>query len=725
MEYVDFELEIGARSGRAYALSVLRSPAGEPRGTFLPLDRRTLEVRLLGLENALLRSGATQRRVAPPDEAPVRALGQELFGALLNGEIRACYQQSQRMTRERGKGLRLKLRIQLPELAALPWEFLYDPGEEEYVCLSRRTPIVRYLETRYPPPPLDLRPPLRILGVVSSPDGLPKLDTPAEQARVEQSLSDLREAGLVDLLWLPGQTWSHLQTALWAGPWHIFHFIGHGGFDAERDEGVLAFANDDGTKRLLTATEFGRLLGDHDPLRLAVLNACEGARGGLRDVFSSTAATLVRRGVPAVVSMQYEISDGAAIQFGTRFYAALAHNLPVDAALAEARIGMSVATSESAEWGTPVLYTNSPDARLFNLSEVRSIVTQGAKGSTRPSTTDQLQQRWEQALAYIQAEQWNQAAQLLTTIVAEQPDYRDAAARLEVVRSHARVDELYAEARALQASGSWQASLDVLQQIRALDPDYRDSDGLTHIAREALSKPEPQVSPDPVVPPATATKASIPERTPVAASALSKVVLFGIWFALALFIEHSSYEEAKMPFQLPSRLDVAVLGYQPSWVWAGGGAVVAVVFMLYLASRSRTSISWSRVLFGAALVGIACVLLEALTGSIKQFIQVEDPKLITTELTLPFALLFVTTVLGDVAIGALTGLLIWAYCKWSRVVLAERPATLSRAAGGGAGSGAAVSWVWAFPQLLPVAGVLALTLGLWGLFHGSGGEPGD
>jgi hypothetical protein len=65
--------------------------------------------------------------------------------------------------------------------------------------------------------------------------------------------------------------------------------------------------------------------------------------------------------------MQYEISDQAAIQFSARFYTALARGLPVDAAVAGARIGMSLATRGSAEWGTPVLYMQAPDGHLFAL----------------------------------------------------------------------------------------------------------------------------------------------------------------------------------------------------------------------------------------------------------------------------------------------------------------------------------------------------------------------
>ena len=150
MEYVDFELEIGSGSGREYPVTVLRSPEGEAHATMrFPFDTLQLEKCLTDLENALLRSGGwkdTRRRVLPPQEKAVQEFGQALFDAVLVGEVRSCYAASRRGASGLGKGLRLKLRIQAPELAELPWEFLYDPHRAEYVCLSRRTPLVRYLE---------------------------------------------------------------------------------------------------------------------------------------------------------------------------------------------------------------------------------------------------------------------------------------------------------------------------------------------------------------------------------------------------------------------------------------------------------------------------------------------------------------------------------------------------------------------------------------------------
>ena len=43
-----------------------------------------------------------------------------------------------------------------------------------------------------------------------------------------------------------GQTSSELEDALDEGPWHVFHFIGHGGYDRAANEGTLALADETG-----------------------------------------------------------------------------------------------------------------------------------------------------------------------------------------------------------------------------------------------------------------------------------------------------------------------------------------------------------------------------------------------------------------------------------------------------------------------------------------------
>ena len=380
MEYLDFEVAIEADVGGEFRVAVLRSPVGETReATRFPFSPEELRTRLGNLREALIRARGERDVVpAPYDKtdsggATARDFGRVLFEVLFAGQVGSLYVESIREARKKpDRGLRVKLRTQTPELADLPWEFLLDPRKGDFVCLSNATPLVRYLESPNPPEALAVTPPLRILGMIASPAGLPALDVEREKALIDEAVSDSRKRGLLDITWLPAQTWQALTQALGAGgggPWHIFHFIGHGGFDPGTNEGHLALATEDGSRYELSAIGLSRLLGDHESLRLVVLNACEGARGGTNDVFVSTAAVLVRRGLPAVVSMQQAISDSAAIQFARELYRTVALGSPVDGAVAEGRKAVSLALPRSLEWATPVLHMRSPDGILFKVRE--------------------------------------------------------------------------------------------------------------------------------------------------------------------------------------------------------------------------------------------------------------------------------------------------------------------------------------------------------------------
>jgi hypothetical protein len=385
-EYLDFEVEIGEGIGREYPVAVIRSPAGEARDMMtFPFDQLALEAHLKDIKIALLQSGGKRRVILTQEEQAIHDFGRALFDALFSRELRSRLDVSLREAAMQGKGLRLKLRFRTPELAALPWEYLYDPRQGEFMCLSRLTPVVRYLELPQPVLPLEVSPPLRILGMIASPNDLPSLDVQREQRRVAQALRRLRERGLVEMEWLSGQTWRDLQQAMWRGPWHIFHFIGHGSFDAASDEGIIALADDYNRTSPLRATQLGRLLADHPSLRLVMLNACEGARGGDRDIFSSTASILVRRGIPAVLAMQHEITDQAAVEFARTFYEALASGMPVDAAVVAGRIAVSVGILNSVEWGTPVLYMRTPDGVLFRVSAAAAPPTPAPRPAAPPS----------------------------------------------------------------------------------------------------------------------------------------------------------------------------------------------------------------------------------------------------------------------------------------------------------------------------------------------------
>jgi hypothetical protein len=369
IRYKDFDVEVRKEPGGKYTVIVQQSPAGEAKEIIeFPFDEKKLERQQDKLRIAL-RRGRT-RQICAEDEQPVKELGKELFDTIFPGEVGIRYDVSRQMARQEDMGLRLRLHLDAPEWVALPWEFLYDERQGDYICISRNTPVIRYLELPQEIKPLSVKPPLRILGLIASPNNLDPLDVKREKSLVETAIQPLKDRGLVELVWSEGHTWRALQQKMREGPWHIFHFIGHGGFDQVADEGFIALEADDGSTYPLPAQQLARLLADHTSLRLVVLNSCEGARSSQRDVISSTASVLVRSGIPAVVAMQYEISDQAAVEFARSFYESLAFGYPVDSSMAEARKAVSTAIIGTVEWGTPVLYLRSPDGVLFTIGQI-------------------------------------------------------------------------------------------------------------------------------------------------------------------------------------------------------------------------------------------------------------------------------------------------------------------------------------------------------------------
>jgi CHAT domain len=367
--YVDFDLLV-ERAGKKCRARVLASPAGTttPIEFPVPIRRERLQIFILTVG----RPRQNVRRIETPVEQDVKDLGTRLYRSVFRDQIRDCLKTSETEARRQGAGLRIRLHLDV-SAADLPWEFLFDDAKESFLSLSRMTPIVRYLEIDDVPMPLKLDPPLRVLAVISSPSDYPQLDVEGEWARLNGALAAQREAGTVHVERLAPVTIDELLQVLQRGTYHVLHFIGHGGFRRSTEEGVLIFQDESGASREVTGEELGILLQDHPSLRLVVLNSCEGARGDVRDPFSGTAQSLIRRRIPSVIAMQFEITDTAALRFSQSFYGALAGNYPIDAAVAEARKSIRLAGNEF-EWGTPVLYMMSPDGRVFELPKEAELV---------------------------------------------------------------------------------------------------------------------------------------------------------------------------------------------------------------------------------------------------------------------------------------------------------------------------------------------------------------
>lgn len=351
MTYLDFDLLIEGSEG-GYRARVLNSPAGQAttnfRLSFLEQEGRGLEA--LEIES-------------------VKTFGKRLFEAVFDDQVQSCLRRSLDQANRQGMGLRIRLRLtDVPELASLPWEYLYDPHLNRFFALSIETPLVRYLDLPELIQPLAIKPPLKVLVVISSPSDQMPLDVEQEWTTLNEALSELEQRGLVALEQLENASLSALQRQLRRSEYHIFHFIGHGSFDEDSQDGVLILEDEQGRGHRASGQDLGTLLHDHRSLRLAFLNACEGARASRSDPFAGVAQSLVQQGIPAVVAMQFAITDEAAIALVREFYSALAEGYPVDADLAEARKAVFV-LGDNVEWGTPVLHMRSPDGRVFDIEQ--------------------------------------------------------------------------------------------------------------------------------------------------------------------------------------------------------------------------------------------------------------------------------------------------------------------------------------------------------------------
>jgi hypothetical protein len=361
MEYDEFEVLL-ERSGDGYTARVVDSPTGPvPAMPFVPPEP-------VGGLPAVRLGVRGERRLKPEAPAPPspKEFGADLFRALFNETALASLRTSQYGAATRQRGLRLRLRFaDATALANLPWELLYDPERHWYPCQLSRFPTLRFVDLPEPVLPLRVTGPLRMLVVISSPVDLPPLEVEREWTLLRDELDPLVRSGRLELERLPVASLEDVRETLMHRDFHIFHYIGHGGSDEDTGEGHLAFTGPDGRQRRVSGSQLGVMLSN-SPIRLAVLNSCEGGHVSDVDPYASTAIALVEQGIPAVVAMQFQITDTAATAFSRTLYDAVTAGRPVDLAVTLAR--QAVLAASEGEWATPVLYLRAVDGVLFDLA---------------------------------------------------------------------------------------------------------------------------------------------------------------------------------------------------------------------------------------------------------------------------------------------------------------------------------------------------------------------
>jgi hypothetical protein len=368
--YPNFDLYI-SKEGDRYMAEVRDSPAGVTGKVALnwPFGPDAHEYLMLRLENAILKGRGYRHGPLTSEEKMLREFGSDVFRAVFRDSDSVARRFATSLDKVEARpdkflGLRLRLHVEPPELARLPWEYMFDASTRDhealqnFLCLRNRSPLVRFLDVDGPGKPWSLTGPLKILCMIANPRGeWEPLDTEGERHRIEEALSSMPNTQ-VKADWVLGGTLDDLFEKLRRREHHIFHFIGHGGTDTYVDgngqshpQGFVVMHDGLGGATKVSASRLAFLLSDSS-IRLAVLNCCDSARGG--NSLSSTGAALVNAGVSLAVAMQFAISNGAAARFAGMFYKSLVSGEPVERALTDSRRFMS--TESALEWGIPVLF---------------------------------------------------------------------------------------------------------------------------------------------------------------------------------------------------------------------------------------------------------------------------------------------------------------------------------------------------------------------------------
>ena len=270
------------------------------------------------------------------------------------------------------------------DLATLPWEFLYYPdtdreqgfsiAAESKLILSRHVPLSAAFSNLSPS-----EKPLRILIAVSQPKDQKKINTD----EVLESIWKLKESApgsiTIDMKYHPDRP-SFSKTLDIYRP-HVLHFIGHGKWDDNNKTGELAFENSADQKTdWVKDTDFSQFFRDYQP-RLIFLDACEKAASGSYEGFRGIALQLVYSKVPAVVAMQYPITNLAAGKFAKKFYECLGEGKPVDIAVQESRNELKGYLQDSQDelfssrdFGSPVAFLQS--AAGIVVAKIEEVIAQ-------------------------------------------------------------------------------------------------------------------------------------------------------------------------------------------------------------------------------------------------------------------------------------------------------------------------------------------------------------
>ena len=297
-----------------------------------------------------------------PDDEGMKAFGTQLFEVLFQGDVRRLYDEAR--SRQHNRRLDLVFTSMIPWIAEKPWEFAYDKVRDSFLA-TEEIHLIRNVLTAVPATVIPRGAgPLRILVASAQPVGFGHLSIDQEESVILRGFQPLIDAGAAIVKVLPHATPSRIHGHLSTGNYNIVHFIGHGTFDEEKQEGALIFENDRGGSYELGERSVREIFCQRG-VSLVFLNACQSGSGGRADFNKGVAQALVSHGLPALVANQYSVLDSSATSFAQHFYWSLAQGMSLGQSAREARIAVNYSLmGDPIDWAVPVVYARDPNKTL-------------------------------------------------------------------------------------------------------------------------------------------------------------------------------------------------------------------------------------------------------------------------------------------------------------------------------------------------------------------------
>jgi len=265
--------------------------------------------------------------------------------------------------------IRLHIYSNRPDLQALPWEYLQQPGTTPGPNSLRS--VVRIVPTIgvEPQDPLKLDKALRMLFVYAEPVD----QTAVAWLDIKESIEREFQVRLPDNFQLDlvqGATRQSLFDALDTKPYDVLNFAGHGELASDGTGHLLLKDFKTQKSDPISASQLGLLLRNKN-LRLLMLSACSTSGGDFAKEFAVLAKTVVQSGVPAVVANQFPVTNSIAAKFAGAFYKELLRSGDVDQATTNGRIALAFEPplpggAARFEWGIPTVYRHVGAAQIFD-----------------------------------------------------------------------------------------------------------------------------------------------------------------------------------------------------------------------------------------------------------------------------------------------------------------------------------------------------------------------